>query len=93
MATSEPLPEAAYQPKDAIGATIKATMITTGAGAFISTIQNTLTKQNVGAMGIFSRTGSTIAVFGESGAMFSERLCATMTCICLRRVRRHGRSL
>lgn len=56
--------ETPYQPKDAIGGTIKATMITTGAGAFVSAIQNTLTKQNVGAMAIFSRTGSTIAVFG-----------------------------
>lgn len=56
--------EERYQPKDAIGGTIKATMITTGAGAFVSAIQNTLTKQNVGGMAIFTRTGSTIAVFG-----------------------------
>jgi len=53
-----------YQPKDAIGASIKATLVTGGAGAFVSTIQNTLTKQNVGAFGIFTRTGGTIAVFG-----------------------------
>ncbi|KAK5178171.1 hypothetical protein LTR16_010864, partial [Cryomyces antarcticus] len=52
-----------YHPKDAIGASIKATMITTGAGALISGVQNTLTKQNVGAMGVFTRTGGTIAVF------------------------------
>jgi len=61
---SESSEERPYQPKDAIGGTIKATMITTGAGAFVSAIQNTLTKQNVGAMAIFSRTGGTIAVFG-----------------------------
>ncbi|GAB7356365.1 hypothetical protein MBLNU459_g7150t1 [Dothideomycetes sp. NU459] len=62
--------EPQYHPKDAIGASIKATMITTGAGAFVSTIQNTLTKQNVGAMGMFSKTGSTIAVFGAMGGAY-----------------------
>lgn len=55
---------AGYQPKDALGAAIKATMVTGAAGTFISTIQNTLTKQNVGAFGIFTKTGGTIAVFG-----------------------------
>lgn len=63
---AEELPSAGYQPKDALGAAIKATMVTGAAGTFISTIQNTLTKQNVGAFGIFTRTGGTIAVFGAS---------------------------
>lgn len=62
--TSDAVEEVQYRPKDAIGETIKATMITTGAGAFISTVQNTLVKQNIGAMGMFTRTGGTIAVFG-----------------------------
>lgn len=53
-----------YQPKDAVGATIKATMITGTAGTFVSAIQNVLAKQNVGAFGVFTRTGGTIAVFG-----------------------------
>jgi hypothetical protein len=57
--------EEQYQPKDAIGSAVKATLITGTAGAFISTIQNTLTKQNVGAFGVFTRTGGTIAVFGK----------------------------
>ena len=52
-----------YQPKDAIGAALKATLVTGAAGTFISSIQNTLTKQNAGAFGIFTRTGTTIAVF------------------------------
>lgn len=58
------LPSAGFEPKDALGAAIKATMVTGAAGTFISTIQNTLTKQNVGAFGIFTKTGGTIAVFG-----------------------------
>lgn len=63
MATQDQTTEL-YQPKDAVGATIKATGVTAAAGTFVSTIQNTLTKQNVGAFGVFSRTGGTIAVFG-----------------------------
>ncbi|KAK4990877.1 hypothetical protein LTR66_005367 [Elasticomyces elasticus] len=62
--------EITYQPQDALASTIKATMITTAAGAFVSTIQNTLTKQNVGAMGVFSRTGGTIAVFAAMGGAY-----------------------
>jgi hypothetical protein len=31
----------------------------------LSGIQNTLSRQNIGAWGIFTRTGSTIAVFGR----------------------------
>ena len=42
----------------------KVALITGAAGTFVSTIQNTLTKQNVGAFGIFTKSGSTIAVFG-----------------------------
>jgi len=53
-----------YHPKDALGNAIKATLVTGGAGTFISTIQNTLTKQNVGAWGVFTRSGGTIGVFG-----------------------------
>lgn len=53
-----------YQPKDAISQTLTATMITGGAGVFVSAIQNTLTKQNTGALGIFTRSGGTVANFG-----------------------------
>jgi hypothetical protein len=51
---------AQYHPKDAVGGAVKATLVTGAAGAFVSTIQNTLTKQNVGAFGVFTRTGGTI---------------------------------
>ncbi|MCJ1269700.1 hypothetical protein MMC22_009592 [Lobaria immixta] len=59
-----------YEPKDAIGQTITATMITAGAGLFASAIQNSLVKQNVGALGIFTRTGGTVAVFAAMGGAF-----------------------
>ena len=69
--------EEIYQPKDAVGAALKATGVTTAAGAFVSTIQNTLTKQNVGAFGIFTRTGGTIAVFGMQDHEQDEALQGT----------------
>lgn len=53
-----------YHPKDALGDAIKGVLVTGGAGAFVSTIQNTLTKSNVGAWGVFTRSGSTIGIFG-----------------------------
>jgi hypothetical protein len=58
--------EQPYRPKDALGAAIKSGMITTGAGLFVSTIQNTLTKQNYGSMGAFTKFGGTTAVYGTS---------------------------
>merc|ERR1719284_1482006 len=60
-----------YHPKDAVGSAIKATLVTGGAGAFISTVQNTLTKQNVGAFGIFTRTGGTIGIFAAMGGAYA----------------------
>ena len=53
-----------YHPKDAVSAAVTATMVTASAGAIISGVQNALTKQNVGAFGILTKTGGTIAVFG-----------------------------
>jgi hypothetical protein len=53
-----------YHPKDAVKAAINGTMITGAAGGLVSAIQNTLTKRNVSAWGVFTRTGGTIAVFG-----------------------------
>ncbi|MCJ1299025.1 hypothetical protein MMC08_001816 [Hypocenomyce scalaris] len=62
--------EAVYRPKDAIGQSIRSTMITGGAGALVSAIQNTLTKQNVSAWGIFTRSGGTIAIFAAMGGTY-----------------------
>lgn len=56
--------EGVYHPQDAIGAAITGTMITGGAGLFMSAVQNALARKNVGPWGVFTRSGSTIAVFG-----------------------------
>lgn len=57
--------ESPYVPLDAISRTIKTTTIMTTSGLFVSAVRNTLTKENVGAMGVFTRTGGTIALFGS----------------------------
>ncbi|MCJ1467469.1 hypothetical protein MMC07_006094 [Pseudocyphellaria aurata] len=59
-----------YEPRNAFGQTIPATTITGAAGLVASAIQNTLTKQNVGAFGIFMRTGGTVATFAAMGGAF-----------------------
>lgn len=66
--------EGVYHPHDAIGAAITGTMITGGAGLFMSAVQNALARKNVGPWGVFTRSGSTIAVFG----MCSSRLVREM---------------
>jgi hypothetical protein len=52
-----------YHPKDAVKAAINGTLITGAAGGLVSAIQNTLTRRNVSAWGVFTRTGGTIAIF------------------------------
>lgn len=64
--------EDSYHPKDAVGAAIKGTMVTATGGAFVSAVQNTLTKQNIGAWGVFTRTGGTIGTFGACGLMLGN---------------------
>ncbi|KAI9717371.1 MAG: hypothetical protein M1812_004723 [Candelaria pacifica] len=59
-----------YRPKDAVGSALRSTMITGGAGTFVSAIQNTLTRSNVNAWGVFTRSGGTIAVFAAMGGTY-----------------------
>lgn len=54
----------AYQPKDTIQAATKATLFTGSAGLLFAAVQNTLTRQNIGALGIFTRFGGNIGLFG-----------------------------
>ena len=56
--------EKTYQPKDAVGEGIRATLILGAVGLTVSAVQNTLTRQNVGAWGVFTRTGGVITLFG-----------------------------
>jgi hypothetical protein len=63
---AHPEEDHSYHPKDAISAAMKATALTGSVGLFAAAVQNTLTKQNVGTLGVFVRGGGTITTFGMS---------------------------
>ena len=60
----------AYEPQDAIADSFRATRLVGGAGLLLAAVQNTMTRQNVGAMGVVTRYGGTIALFGTQSLMY-----------------------
>ena len=56
--------DATYKPKDAIGRAVESTLIMGAAGLTVSAIRTSLTKENIGAWGVFTRGGGIIAIFG-----------------------------
>ncbi|OKL63976.1 hypothetical protein UA08_00636 [Talaromyces atroroseus] len=68
---SQQAEEKTYHPQDAIDAAFKSTALTGGFGLFASAVQNTLAKQNVGPLGILTRSGGTIAAFAAMGGTYS----------------------
>lgn len=75
----------AFEPQDAVGKAVSATMVMGLAGFTVSAIQNALTKQNVGAWGVFSRSGRIITLFGKyscfNGWQHSSCHCNFSLCI------------
>lgn len=59
-----------YHAQDAIKASAKGTLVVGGAGLFLSAIQNSLQKNNIGAWGVFTRSGGTVASFAAVGGVF-----------------------
>ncbi|KAB8293207.1 hypothetical protein EYC80_007547 [Monilinia laxa] len=59
-----------YHPKDALKAGINGALITGTAGALASAVQNSLHKKNIGAMGVFTRTGGTAFIFTAMGGTY-----------------------
>src|SRR5947209_19108759 len=57
---------APYEPKDAIAQSVRSATFTGSAGLLLAAVQNTLLRENVGAFGVFSRFGGTIALFGTT---------------------------
>ncbi len=55
-----------YHPKDALERTVHGITYTGAAGLFLAAVQNTVAKENIGAMGVFSRFGKTIGLFGRN---------------------------
>ena len=55
---------APYEPKDALAQSVRSATFTGSAGLLLAAVQNTLLRENVGAFGVFTRFGGTIALFG-----------------------------
>ena len=53
-----------YEPEDALSQSVRSATYTGSAGLLLAAVQNTLSRENVGAFGVFTRFGSTIALFG-----------------------------
>lgn len=53
-----------YQPKDAIRESLRSGAYGSALGFGIAAVQNTMKKRNVGALGVFTRSGGTIAMCG-----------------------------
>lgn len=62
---------APYRPKDALGASLRGATLAGAAGLFVASVQNTVTKENVGFFGVFSRFGSTVGLFAAVGGTFA----------------------
>ncbi|KAI5806348.1 hypothetical protein EDC01DRAFT_626430 [Geopyxis carbonaria] len=59
-----------FERRDAIGQAVRGTLIVGGVGTMLSAIQNSLSKQNVGAFGVITRTGGTIGMFAAMGGSY-----------------------
>ncbi|KAI0165201.1 NADH-ubiquinone oxidoreductase 213 kDa subunit [Hypoxylon sp. FL1284] len=68
---AHPPEEHHFHQHDAIKSGIKGSLFGAGAGFMTSAVQNSLAKTNVGSMGVFTRTGSTIATFTALGAVYT----------------------
>ncbi|KIV77272.1 hypothetical protein PV11_09083 [Exophiala sideris] len=60
-----------YHPKDALATTVHAVTYTGAAGLFLAAVQNTVAKENVGPLGVFSRFGRTIGIFAAMGGTYA----------------------
>lgn len=52
-----------YHPVDAVKAGIQGAMITGAAGLFAASVRNATRRENVGALGVFTRSGGLILTF------------------------------
>ncbi|KAK0564375.1 hypothetical protein OC861_004315 [Tilletia horrida] len=68
---SNPQSPEAYEGKDAFGAGVSGALQAGAAGLLVSSVQNALQTHNAGAMGVFTRTGSTIAIMAAMGGTFA----------------------
>ena len=56
--------EPAYQPVDALSMSIQPTLVGGFAGLMLAAVQNSRAKENIGAMGVFTKFGASTATIG-----------------------------
>jgi len=61
----------AYTSKAPFSNGMNAVVTSAAAGLIVSAVQNSVSKHDKGAMGIFTRSGSTIALFTAMGGIFA----------------------
>ncbi|KXJ90234.1 NADH-ubiquinone oxidoreductase subunit [Microdochium bolleyi] len=64
------LAEAPYHSKDALSSATRAGLIGGAAGFLSAAVQNSLAKQNVGSMGVFTRHGMTIGTYAAAATVY-----------------------
>ncbi|PWN25613.1 hypothetical protein BDZ90DRAFT_234051 [Jaminaea rosea] len=64
-------PASHYTQKSSVNAGMSAALTGLAAGTFVSAVQNSLGKHDRGALGIFTRTGSTVAFFTAAAGTFA----------------------
>lgn len=65
-----------YHPKDALKSATNGALVIGSAGVLIAAAQNSLSKKNYGAWGVFARGGGTIATFSaflSIGVLFGRQ--------------------
>lgn len=59
-------PQEPFHPRNAVKSGVNGALFGAASGFIVSAVQNSLAKTNVGAWGVFSRSGSTIATLSTS---------------------------
>jgi hypothetical protein len=64
MAAEAAMPDdsPSYEPQDAIGRATRTALLSGAAGLFLAAVQNSTTRSQVGAFGVFTRFGRTISL-------------------------------
>lgn len=71
MSPSTSASPATFVPKDVTPTTFRVGLQSGFVGLIVSSIQNSLSRHDKGAMGVFTRTGGTISLFAAMGAAFT----------------------
>ena len=60
-----------YVYKDAVGGALRSTVAMGAMGLFFASVQNTLTKHNLGAWGVVTKFGGTTTSFGMDSRVYA----------------------